>query len=463
MKTRNQRMPALVALSALLVAAPASALSPGGQSLGEVASLEDVADELAAELASKGSKMSGHGALAVGLESETRNDEVFFSILTGLLSERLLRKGVFTDVVEVAHGREGRQEARLIGAKAHLDAHLVRGDEHLSLAGVLSSTWVNFWTGEVHGPEPMLVSLDLDLDSTAWRILDSGGSPRSGGALELTEVAHLAGSPVACAVGDLTGDGRSEIVVLLDEELVVLARDVNGKAEEIARRDLLERPRALVTSRDPTGGVGITHIGDRPVIVYHHSRVLEGEVLSLELDGFLRPLTAVEEHPIASAADGTIVYGRLVRGTNLFSGPLRLTGPRGGKHLDLDGPIFAADIAPEGDTVVVVNDRFRLLAFEQGELEATSSSVPVGATIALARLGSDDRLLRVGSAGSLPSEEDRLVVFDPEGNVLEIRPVRGSIRAMASGDVTGRGRDEVVVVSHTGEEVVVLLLAEGAR
>ena len=86
-----------------------------------------------------------------------------------------------------------------------------------------------------------------------------------------------------------------------------------------------------------------------------------------------------------------------------------------------------------------------------------------GAALALAELTLDGELNRISTHLAPPSDEDRLVISASWGEVLELRPVPGTIRALSAGDVTGRGRDEIVVLAHSGTNARIFLLAEADR
>ncbi len=442
-------------------------ISPSGidQSTTHVAALERLANEFTSLIRSHESSSHRPGTVALSIQAQGEDEEVsalepFVPLLLALLPGRLLHLDHVTRVVEVPSGNEGLDRARSLGASLYIEARLFATKDELLLTGVLRSAWMNFWTGKPHGDEPRLVEAAVTLDPAARRLLVAGShaGPRRG-SLRLREIARLFGRPISVSIGDLTGDGRGEVVALLEDELVVLAVDRKAGTEELARRSLRGRPRALITSRDSAGGVAVTWVGERPVIVYHHSGLAEGEVLTLNQEGKLEPLSTLLEHPIACSS-GTVAYARLRQGTNLFEGSLRVIGPEGGWHVDLDKPIVAAAIDPARQGLLAIDSRYRLFFLEGGGSKARKVASPVGSTLTLADIASDGTLLRASSAPRPPSNQDEIVISNDEGRVLELRPTRGTIRHMATGDVTGFGRDEIVVITEEGEDAPILLFAE---
>jgi hypothetical protein len=456
-------------LVALFLGAGAVAAEPdtgaGKAPAGTAPAVERLAEAFAEQVASAIGEVRGDDALALSFRAAGEGEDApaageLGRLVAGLLPSRLRARCGFSQVVEVPPGDRGFARAQALGARAHLDVQLHRVGDELLLTGLYRPAWMNFWTGEIRGGEPKVVDARVRADAAARLLLRaSAAAPPSRGALQLRPLLQLAGRPVSIAVGDLTGDGRGEIVVLLEAALVIFGHDAGGNLVEIGRRDLSGRPRALVPSRDPAGGVAVTRVGERRVIAYHHTGLAEGEVLGWFGRGILRPITTLAEHPIAASRE-TIAYGRPQAGTNRFEGSLRVVGPGGTRRMDLGGPILAAAVDDEG-RLLAVDAAFRLVA--PGAPSKEAGGGPVGAALALARLGDEGGLLRIGTVAAPPSGEDRLVLAEFSGVVQELRPVPGAVRALATGDVTGRGRDEVVVLTGAHGAAWVYLLAEAGR
>jgi hypothetical protein len=327
-------------------------------------------------------------------------------------------------------GPDAAARARGQGARTLLGLQL-RVDGELAAAGELRSVWRNFWAGRtpVEAGPARLVSAAVPVDP-ATRLLAAAGAPGTGLALDPAPLARFAARTAALASGDLDGDGRPELAVLVGDEVLVL----DAAGQPLARTGLGELPPAAVPVREPFGTLCIA-----------------GGVLS-----------------VASARAETAVTFQL-RGNQLVR-----TGTGGGPTLgcgeSAEPVTFVPGLArllrargPEREVLWGGDARagHRLLLFPDGTARWLSPGGgvrmlgQVGAGAALVSWGGEMRVAASGAA--VPRGEDRLRLLGPgdqdasvpvPGRVLQVQPTGdlGGAPALVLGVWTAEGGSELRVV-----------------
>ncbi len=235
--------------------------------------LERLADEVAARVLSAGLT----GPIGVAIESK---EPVLSRALGTVLCGRLTRAKLSCEVIEATpEGAEAlarqRDLSTLVRLSVSTDATTVtaRGDA--------LETWKNFWSGErpTRGPRStalgIMDELDAEVAALAGVSLTPTPSPTIPLELKLSSLARWSTMPVALAAGDLDGDRRSELAVLLGEELVLLTPD----AKVLTRYDLSSAPAASAVSREPFGAIAF--LQNPPRLVAWSGRRAKAEVLTL--------------------------------------------------------------------------------------------------------------------------------------------------------------------------------------
>jgi len=381
-------------------------------------SLELLADQLQAEVSAE--RPEAPVAVAVQGQSAALADA-----LATLVAARLTAAGIaaFT----LPPGTDVAQRARSQGARSLLGVQL-QLDDRLAASGSLRSVWRNFWAGKVPvetGPAHAL-SASVAAD-TAARVLAAGGGWPSGLALEPAPLARFPARTAALASGDLDGDGRPELAVLVAGELVVLASTGEPRA-----RARLAAP--TLPLREPFGTLCVAG----GVVSVAWARATGGTVYRLQ---------GQELIPVGRTEGPTLGCGESVEPASFVLGVARMWVGRGPQR----------DLVWGGD----VRAGHRLLLFADGAAHwstpgGTVRVLPqIGAGAALVQLGgqmrvaassaaaapSEDRLRLVGSSGDEPS------VAVP-GRILQVQPIEefGGAPALVLGVWTADGGSELRVV-----------------
>jgi hypothetical protein len=290
-------------LSMLLAAAPTAATPV----------LERVSEDVLQRLTTAG--LEG----PVGLSVEAK-DAAFSRAVATVVCGRLTRAKLSCEVLEATPaGAIAQAKARELSTVVRLS--LSTDATTVFVKGDALETWVNFWAGEqpTRGPRAVAIGLSYELDGEVAALTGVPLTPTPAPAvpleLKLTSLARWSTVPAALAAGDLDGDKRAELAVLLNEELVVLSPE----AKVIARYDLSSAPAASAVPREPFGAIAI--VQGPPRVIAWSGRRARAEVLTLA-GGALKPMGSQELIPL------DVVTARLEPGLNRFLPDVLLLGQR---------------------------------------------------------------------------------------------------------------------------------------
>jgi len=348
-----------------------------------------------------------------------------------VLAARLSGAGVPAFVL--APGPDAAARARGQGARTLVDLQ-VRVDGELAAAGELRSVWRNFWAGRtpVETGPARVVSAAAPADA-ATRLLASAGSSGTGLVLDPAPLARFPFRTAALASGDLDGDGRPELAVLVGEEVVVL----DPAGQPLARAPLGELLPASAPVREPFGTLCITN----GQLLVAWARAESGLVLQLRGNQLVRTGTGIG--PTLGCGDSaepvTFVpsVARLLRVRGQERDVLWGGDARGGNRLLLLPDGTARWLTPGGGARVL------------GQVGAGAALVSWGGEMRVAASGSSvgrgEDVLRLLGPGT---QEATLAV---PGRILQVQPTAdlGGSPALVLGIWTAERGSELRVVRGT--------------
>jgi len=357
-------------------------------------------------------------------------------------------------VLESGAELEARASER--GARTLLRVTVSVENQKLVARGDAYSVWVNFWSGRSasRSPKAGLIVASLDADSEALTLagaaLPTTATPST---LEVkaSVLAKFVGAPAAIASGDLDGDGRAEVLVVVNEEVLVFSAD----GRSLARYDLAAAPPAAVPTRDAFAAMAVLS-GSR-VVVWSGKRA-RAEVLTWSSGG-LRA---------SGFADSVTIDGlgvKLEPGFNSFSPEVVWSG---GRTVSLGvGPQVAASrgaltllVMPDGSAALVRG------------AAPTAKLTGVGAGSTLADLDGDGVIEAVLSGNHTAGEDEVRVLSTTALDAVAARGgtlseaaaawqsslARGRALAASAADLDGVKGDEVILATSlpdgTGELLV---------
>ena len=345
-----------------------------------------------------------------------------------VLAARLSGAGVPAFVL--AAGPDAAARARGQGARTLVDLQ-VRVDGELAAAGELRSVWRNFWAGRtpVESGPARLVSATAPADA-ATRLLAAAGSSGTGLTLDPAPLARFSVRTAALASGDLDGDGRPELAVLVGEEVVVL--DAAGQL--VARAALGDLPPAPAPVREPFGTLCIA--GGQLAVAWANAQ--SGVVLQLRGGQLVRA---------ATGGGPTIGCGESAEPVTFVPGVARLLRARG-QERDV---LWGGD-ARGGHRLLLLPDGTARWLTPGGGARVLGQ---VGAGAALVSWGGEMRV--AASGASVGRAEDVLRLVGPgaqeatlsvPGRILQVQPTAdlGGAPALVLGVWTAERGSELRVV-----------------
>lgn len=393
--------------------------------------LERLADDVTARLTAE----AFDGPVGLAVEAP---DGVARAVST-VLCARLSSAKLSCEVLEPGGDVEERARARELGAVVRLA--LSRQGATVLARGDVVDTWRNFWAGErkTRGPRGLALAFVVEPDAELNLLF----GPREGPAptvpleLKLTALARWPTVPIALAAGDLDGDRKSELAVILGEELLVLSGD--GKV--LARADLSSGAPAPALGREPFGAVAI--LPSPPRVVAWSGRRARAELFAWA-NGALRSQGAQESITL----DG--FTARLEPGLNRFLPESQYAGkpvrtPAGFQAVSVRGPVMLF-VWPDGTASL------------SRQLPPAGRLADVGCGSALADVDGDGvpEVLVSSARTSGDADELRLLPLPlAEGlaaNVQSVRsapavwqaPLKGRALVMTGADLDGDGAEEFV-------------------
>ncbi|MGQ0506217.1 MAG: VCBS repeat-containing protein, partial [Myxococcaceae bacterium] len=304
--------------------------------------------------------------------------------------------------------------AREEGARSLLRLTLSVDQGQLRARGDLLGTHVNFWSGK-SATRPAVPAAAIALSTEVDALVTALGSvpvAPTEGSLKLQTFARLPTRTAALAAGDLDEDGKDEIAVLTDDELIVFS----SQGTVLARRSHAALPRAAAVSREPFGAIVLSP----SKIAYLSGQRAKGEALKLERGSFAAATPIGELPP----------YGQLVPGQNTFNAAPRVVVP-----------FSTLSFSPSGQELVVFPDG------------GARWSRP-GAGVTLTGLGTASALFERDGRVELATTSS---AFAPEPDTLKIlsavdapprweRPLpEGRALQLVAADLDGDHRQELVV------------------
>ncbi|HVP62268.1 MAG TPA: hypothetical protein VMT11_17050 [Myxococcaceae bacterium] len=327
-------------------------------------------------------------------------------------------------------GPDAPARARGQGARSLLSLQL-RVDGQLAAAGELRSVWRNFWAGRtpVEAGPARLVSAAVPADPAA-RLLAAAGASGASLILDPAPLARFAVRTAALASGDLDGDGRPELAVLVGDEVVVL----DAAGQPVARHGLSDLPPAPAPVREPFGTLCIAN----GLLAVASASAEAAVTLQLRGSQLMR---------LGHGGGPTLGCGASAEPATFVPGMARLQLDRGQER----------EVVWGGDA----RGGHRLLLFPDGTARWSAPGAgprvlgQVGAGAALVSWGGELRVA-ASSAAAAPAE-DRLRLLGPgaeepslavAGRILQVQPTDdlGGAPALVLGVWTAEGGSELRVV-----------------
>ncbi|MHB8878281.1 MAG: VCBS repeat-containing protein, partial [Myxococcaceae bacterium] len=378
-----------------------------------------------------------------------------------LLTSELSARGFAAFPVAAPSPEAAESAARAAGARCLL--RLTIGLDHglLTARGDLLGTRENFWSGATPTRPALpaaVVVTSVDADAHALALAAAtlvspppvATVPAATGPLKLIggTFARLPALPAALAAGDLDGDGKHEVAVLTDDEVLLFSPE--GRL--LARHEHKNLPTAEAPCREPFGALAFQ--ASPPRLLYLSARRGRGESLSYDRGG-LRAVGTFDEVPLGFSGEVALT-GRMNAGTNTFAPEVSL----GGRSPVTFGAPFTTASVRAGAFLFVFPDG--QLSISRGGPGEKLRALGAGAGSALADLSGDGQPSLVSSSPRYQVDPDELRVTPlssvelaaSRGGPVDLANVtpawqglalRGRVLAIAAADLDGDGADELVL------------------
>jgi hypothetical protein len=374
--------------------------------------------------------------------------------------------------------------ARGVDLALFLDVDVAEG--FLVLAGDLVVTDDTPWAGAAAGAAPHVSPVAAKIFArerldAELRFLLGAVPTKRGGKLRVDVYPQEGRDVLALAVGDLDGDGHSELVVLERERIRVLRwllpGDAPAKAADpdaplafgaVAAASFAALPHGGERSRDAVGTLLLAELDGaaRPPAILARTSDLAGTQAFRFAGGALVAGERWAGWPIAVYPDGgrTIWLGaELGTGSAVFGPGLPVEAVAAdGTRTRLDsvdaGAAFVARVrrdvhgADGARPVVATVDEMGRLAVADGDAVARWAG-PVGFALDVGDLDDDGKPEVAVAGGATPGDPDELLLLDVNRGAIKERwrsgAVDGEVRAVTIGDVDHDGRIDVVAALRT--------------
>lgn len=469
------------------------ALAGLGSRAGAVGTLDLLVDDIDAKLADVLAKRKREQidlalALRRGGEVTPSLLHVVRDLLVGRLASRGLRSAV--QIPAVGGGEERRRRAREGGFELLLDLELVVVEGHLHLRGTVVPTdrvlWRDILQPDRGALHHLAARVRVDAEVRGYQGNVSAGtlrfSPRPF-PLGRREV-------LALDVGDLDGDGRSEILALGHRALRALRyRGAQGFVQFQATP--LVPPWAQLATRRPVGTLVATDLDrdGRAEVLLRTSEMERGAVFALagkhlqrrdkeEVAGY--PLVA---RSMAVASKGRqkqtqtkveqlsakALAGQDLLEASTLAGALELLP--GGSAAGLPQTFYQlrlATLSKKGgvrkEILGLVDDNGRLQLYADRGATPVVQMQNVGAIFDMVDLDDDGALELVTTSAGGPGEKDQITVYRLEGGggvprqLWRSAALAGTVTALAHGDLDGDGKLELLAALREPGGTTQLLL-----
>jgi len=385
-------------------------------------------------------------------------------LLVGRLTARGLRRVVPSPASDSAEAH--RRRARAGGFELLLDLELLTVEGYLHLRGPLEATDRSLWRDTLQPGRGALhhlharVRVDAEIHGYQGVTGPSGPSfsPRFYPAGKLTVL--------ALGVGDVDGDGRSELATLHQSQVRVLRFRSRKDGFETTHVESLAPPWAVLQPRRAVGAMVLSEVDrkGRAEVLLRTSAMERGAVFGVEGKQLRRRLD-LAGYPLAGrpsrARQQRQLLCQCVAGQDVFDaatliGALTSMLPAGGAQ-QLPQTFYAlvtAELTRKGGErrqyLAMVNTSGKLQLFVQGKLPAVLTLERVGATLDLVDMDDDGEMELVTTSAQDPAQgQDQITIHrvDAAGNLRLLwrsGNLDGIVTALTHGDIDGDGKIELL-------------------